>query len=161
MWVKTFLETLRVQISGAKLPHSRAPARLWEGGVSQLGVLEKYEQLSLFKSSNTLTTLYWCFCVKPLRLHVCVDIVEGMVNKGIFLDGDNGGTFLHFGSYQNSCISDPTLCGPEGERAVVVRMITIFRLFGSDSPSLPPSLPLQGLPSHFFGRTTRQSPVLQ
>nr|XP_057926924.1 adhesion G-protein coupled receptor D1 isoform X3 [Doryrhamphus excisus] len=42
------------------------------------------------------------------------DIVEGMVNKGIFLNGDNGGTFLHFGSYQNSCISDPTLCGPNG-----------------------------------------------
>uniref|UniRef100_A0A4W6FMQ7 Adhesion G protein-coupled receptor D1 n=1 Tax=Lates calcarifer TaxID=8187 RepID=A0A4W6FMQ7_LATCA len=42
------------------------------------------------------------------------DIVEGMVNKGIFLNGDNGGTFLHFGNYQNSCISDPTLCGPEG-----------------------------------------------
>ncbi|KAM9810992.1 adhesion G-protein coupled receptor D1 [Neosynchiropus ocellatus] len=41
-------------------------------------------------------------------------IVEGMVNKGIFLDGDNGGTFLHFGNYQNSCISDPSLCGPEG-----------------------------------------------
>ncbi|KAM9546966.1 adhesion G-protein coupled receptor D1-like isoform 2-T2 [Salvelinus alpinus] len=43
-----------------------------------------------------------------------VDIVEGMVNKGIYLNGDNGGTFLHFGNYQNSCISDPTLCGPEG-----------------------------------------------
>uniref|UniRef100_A0A672ZX78 Adhesion G protein-coupled receptor D1 n=1 Tax=Sphaeramia orbicularis TaxID=375764 RepID=A0A672ZX78_9TELE len=42
------------------------------------------------------------------------DIVEGMVNKGIFLNGDNGGTFLHFGNYQNTCISDPTLCGPEG-----------------------------------------------
>lgn len=46
------------------------------------------------------------------------DIVEGMVNKGIYLNGDNGGTFLHFGNYQNSCISDPTLCGPEGECAV-------------------------------------------
>uniref|UniRef100_A0A3B4GU56 Adhesion G protein-coupled receptor D1 n=1 Tax=Pundamilia nyererei TaxID=303518 RepID=A0A3B4GU56_9CICH len=42
------------------------------------------------------------------------DIVEGMVNKGIFLNGDNGGTFLHFGNYQNTCISDPNLCGPEG-----------------------------------------------
>uniref|UniRef100_A0A6Q2Y9A5 Adhesion G protein-coupled receptor D1 n=1 Tax=Esox lucius TaxID=8010 RepID=A0A6Q2Y9A5_ESOLU len=42
------------------------------------------------------------------------DIVEGMVNQGIYLNGDNGGTFLHFGNYQNSCISDPTLCGPEG-----------------------------------------------
>lgn len=43
------------------------------------------------------------------------DIVEGMVNKGIFLNGDKGGTFLHFGNYQNSCISDPTLCGPKGK----------------------------------------------
>ncbi|XP_051923965.1 adhesion G-protein coupled receptor D1 isoform X2 [Hippocampus zosterae] len=43
-----------------------------------------------------------------------INIVEGMVNNGIFLNGDNGGTFLHFGSYQNSCISDPTLCGPNG-----------------------------------------------
>lgn len=51
-------------------------------------------------------------------MHFAADIVEGMVNKGIFLDGDNGGTFLHFGSYQNSCISDPTLCGPEGECTV-------------------------------------------
>uniref|UniRef100_A0A8C9TY13 Adhesion G protein-coupled receptor D1 n=1 Tax=Scleropages formosus TaxID=113540 RepID=A0A8C9TY13_SCLFO len=42
------------------------------------------------------------------------DIVEGMVNKGIYLNGDNGATFLHFGNYRNSCISDPTLCGPEG-----------------------------------------------
>uniref|UniRef100_A0A3P8WD85 Adhesion G protein-coupled receptor D1 n=1 Tax=Cynoglossus semilaevis TaxID=244447 RepID=A0A3P8WD85_CYNSE len=42
------------------------------------------------------------------------DIVEGMVNKGILLDGDNGATFLHFGNYQNTCISDPTLCGPQG-----------------------------------------------
>lgn len=37
-----------------------------------------------------------------------------MVNKGIYLNGDRGGTFLHFGNFQNSCISDPTLCGPEG-----------------------------------------------
>uniref|UniRef100_A0A669FAA5 Adhesion G protein-coupled receptor D1 n=1 Tax=Oreochromis niloticus TaxID=8128 RepID=A0A669FAA5_ORENI len=43
-----------------------------------------------------------------------INIVEGMVNKGIFLNGDNGGTFLHFGNYQNTCISDPNLCGPEG-----------------------------------------------
>ncbi|KAF1388699.1 hypothetical protein PFLUV_G00065340 [Perca fluviatilis] len=48
------------------------------------------------------------------NISATVDIVEGMVNKGIFLNGDNGGTFLHFGNYQNSCISDPTWCGPEG-----------------------------------------------
>uniref|UniRef100_A0A7N9B0G0 Adhesion G protein-coupled receptor D1 n=1 Tax=Mastacembelus armatus TaxID=205130 RepID=A0A7N9B0G0_9TELE len=48
------------------------------------------------------------------NISATVDIVEGMVNKGIFLNGDNGGTFLHFGSYKNTCISDPTLCGPEG-----------------------------------------------
>uniref|UniRef100_A0A8C1NVI1 Adhesion G protein-coupled receptor D1 n=1 Tax=Cyprinus carpio TaxID=7962 RepID=A0A8C1NVI1_CYPCA len=37
-----------------------------------------------------------------------------MVNKGIYLNGDNGATFLHFGNYKDSCISDPTLCGPAG-----------------------------------------------
>ncbi|XP_053480153.1 adhesion G-protein coupled receptor D1 isoform X3 [Ictalurus furcatus] len=42
------------------------------------------------------------------------DIVEGVVNKGIYLNGDRGATFLHFGNYKNSCISDPTLCGPQG-----------------------------------------------
>uniref|UniRef100_A0AAR2KWN9 Adhesion G protein-coupled receptor D1 n=1 Tax=Pygocentrus nattereri TaxID=42514 RepID=A0AAR2KWN9_PYGNA len=42
------------------------------------------------------------------------DIVEGVVNKGIYLSGDRGATFLHFGNYRNSCISDPTLCGPQG-----------------------------------------------
>ncbi|XP_051950496.1 adhesion G-protein coupled receptor D1-like isoform X2 [Xyrauchen texanus] len=43
-----------------------------------------------------------------------INIIEGMVNKGIYLNGDNGATFLHFGNYKDSCISDPTLCGPEG-----------------------------------------------
>lgn len=38
-----------------------------------------------------------------------------MVNKGIYLNGDNGATFLHFGNYKDSCISDPVLCGPAGE----------------------------------------------
>ncbi|XP_046904073.1 adhesion G-protein coupled receptor D1 isoform X1 [Hypomesus transpacificus] len=48
------------------------------------------------------------------NISATVDIVEGMVNKGIYLNGDTGGTFLHFGNYQNTCISDPSLCGPEG-----------------------------------------------
>ncbi|XP_051964730.1 adhesion G-protein coupled receptor D1-like isoform X2 [Xyrauchen texanus] len=43
-----------------------------------------------------------------------INIIEGMVNKGIYLNGDNGATFLHFGNYKDSCISDPSLCGPEG-----------------------------------------------
>uniref|UniRef100_A0AAR2K801 Adhesion G protein-coupled receptor D1 n=1 Tax=Pygocentrus nattereri TaxID=42514 RepID=A0AAR2K801_PYGNA len=48
------------------------------------------------------------------NISVSVDIVEGVVNKGIYLSGDRGATFLHFGNYRNSCISDPTLCGPQG-----------------------------------------------
>ncbi|XP_058889109.1 adhesion G-protein coupled receptor D1-like isoform X1 [Acipenser ruthenus] len=48
------------------------------------------------------------------NLTATVDIVEGMVNRGIYLNGDAGATFLHFGSYENSCISDPALCGPQG-----------------------------------------------
>ncbi|MBN3296600.1 AGRD1 protein, partial [Amia calva] len=48
------------------------------------------------------------------NISATVDIVEGLVNKGIFLNGDNGAMFLHFGNYKNSCISDPDLCGPKG-----------------------------------------------
>lgn len=48
-----------------------------------------------------------------------VDIVEGVVNKGIYLNGDRGATFLHFGNYKNSCISDPTLCGPQGKAPLI------------------------------------------
>ncbi|XP_072443776.1 adhesion G-protein coupled receptor D1 isoform X3 [Chiloscyllium punctatum] len=42
------------------------------------------------------------------------DIVEGVVKKGIYLNGNTGGTFLHFGSYKNSCISDPAQCSDAG-----------------------------------------------
>uniref|UniRef100_A0A8C8SB18 Adhesion G-protein coupled receptor D1 n=1 Tax=Pelusios castaneus TaxID=367368 RepID=A0A8C8SB18_9SAUR len=42
------------------------------------------------------------------------DIVEGMVNKGIYVTGKKGVTFLFYGSYQNSCINNPEMCGPEG-----------------------------------------------
>uniref|UniRef100_A0A8C1L510 Adhesion G protein-coupled receptor D1 n=1 Tax=Cyprinus carpio TaxID=7962 RepID=A0A8C1L510_CYPCA len=56
-----------------------------------------------------------CFTLSPLRLLLSsLNIVEGMVNKGIYLNGDNGATFLHFGNYKDSCISDPALCGPAG-----------------------------------------------
>ncbi|XP_048856242.1 adhesion G-protein coupled receptor D1 isoform X4 [Brienomyrus brachyistius] len=37
-----------------------------------------------------------------------------MANKGIYVNGDAGATFLHFGNYKNSCISDPTKCVPQG-----------------------------------------------
>ncbi|KAM6246720.1 adhesion G-protein coupled receptor D1 isoform 3-T3 [Porphyrio hochstetteri] len=42
------------------------------------------------------------------------DIVEGMVNKGIYVTEKKGVTFLFFGNYKNSCISNPEVCGPEG-----------------------------------------------
>ncbi|KAM4745441.1 adhesion G-protein coupled receptor D1 isoform 2-T2 [Anableps anableps] len=48
------------------------------------------------------------------NISAIVDIVEGVHNRSIFLDSDNGGLFLHFGNYQNSCISDPNLCALEG-----------------------------------------------
>ncbi|KAM6423525.1 adhesion G-protein coupled receptor D1 isoform 1-T1 [Liasis olivaceus] len=43
-----------------------------------------------------------------------VDIVEGIVNKGIYIPDGKGVTFLLFGNYQNSCIINPELCEPEG-----------------------------------------------
>ncbi|XP_069792274.1 adhesion G-protein coupled receptor D1-like [Narcine bancroftii] len=42
------------------------------------------------------------------------DIVEGVVNKDILLNGHAGATLLHFGSSKNSCISDPELCSEAG-----------------------------------------------
>ncbi|XP_067910691.1 adhesion G-protein coupled receptor D1 isoform X4 [Heterodontus francisci] len=48
------------------------------------------------------------------NLSTIVDIVEGVVNKGIYLNRDSGATFLHFGSYKNSCISDPAECSEAG-----------------------------------------------
>ncbi|XP_009956489.1 PREDICTED: probable G-protein coupled receptor 133, partial [Leptosomus discolor] len=42
------------------------------------------------------------------------DIVEGMVNKGIYVTEKRGVTLLFFGNYRNSCISNPEVCGPEG-----------------------------------------------
>lgn len=41
--------------------------------------------------------------------------MEGKVNKGIYLKEEKGVTFLYYGSYKSSCISNPAQCGPEGE----------------------------------------------
>ncbi|XP_064024789.1 adhesion G-protein coupled receptor D1 isoform X2 [Pogoniulus pusillus] len=43
-----------------------------------------------------------------------VDIIEGMVNKGIYVTEKKGVTFLFSGNYHNSCIHNPEVCGPEG-----------------------------------------------
>ncbi|XP_075032536.1 adhesion G-protein coupled receptor D1 isoform X2 [Mixophyes fleayi] len=42
------------------------------------------------------------------------NIVEGTVNHGIVLNEQKEVTLLYFGSSKNSCISDPSKCGPEG-----------------------------------------------
>ncbi|KAG8146350.1 hypothetical protein E2320_012705, partial [Naja naja] len=43
-----------------------------------------------------------------------VDIVEGIVNKGVYIPNLKGATFLLFGNYQNSCIINQEFCEPEG-----------------------------------------------
>ncbi|XP_016058606.1 PREDICTED: adhesion G-protein coupled receptor D1 [Miniopterus natalensis] len=42
------------------------------------------------------------------------DVVEGKLNKGIYLKEGKGLTLLYYGRYATSCISNPTQCGPEG-----------------------------------------------
>ncbi|XP_055971607.1 adhesion G-protein coupled receptor D1 [Sorex fumeus] len=42
------------------------------------------------------------------------DIVEGKVNKGIYLKEEKGVTLLYYGRYKSSCLSSPARCGPEG-----------------------------------------------
>uniref|UniRef100_A0A2K5UX51 Adhesion G-protein coupled receptor D1 n=1 Tax=Macaca fascicularis TaxID=9541 RepID=A0A2K5UX51_MACFA len=48
------------------------------------------------------------------NLSATVDIVEGKVNKGIYLKEEKGVTLLYYGRYNSSCISKPEQCGPEG-----------------------------------------------
>ncbi|XP_036132719.1 adhesion G-protein coupled receptor D1 [Molossus molossus] len=43
-----------------------------------------------------------------------VDIVEGKVNKGIYLKEEKGVTLLYYGKYKTSCLSNPAQCGPDG-----------------------------------------------
>uniref|UniRef100_A0A670ZV50 Adhesion G protein-coupled receptor D1 n=1 Tax=Pseudonaja textilis TaxID=8673 RepID=A0A670ZV50_PSETE len=43
-----------------------------------------------------------------------VDIVEGIVNKGVYIPNIKGATFLLFGNYQNSCVINQEFCEPEG-----------------------------------------------
>ncbi|XP_064434256.1 adhesion G-protein coupled receptor D1 isoform X1 [Mirounga angustirostris] len=43
-----------------------------------------------------------------------VDIVEGKVNKGIYLKEEKGVTLLYYGRYKASCISSPAQCDPDG-----------------------------------------------
>ncbi|XP_054450062.1 adhesion G-protein coupled receptor D1 [Pteronotus mesoamericanus] len=43
-----------------------------------------------------------------------VDIVEGKVNKGIYLKEEKGMTLLYYGRHKTSCLSNPAECGPEG-----------------------------------------------
>ncbi|KAG8515030.1 Adhesion G-protein coupled receptor D1 [Galemys pyrenaicus] len=42
------------------------------------------------------------------------DIVEGKVNKGIYLKEEKRVTLLYYGHYKTSCISNPARCGPQG-----------------------------------------------
>lgn len=67
--------------------------------------------MSLLKSRFQEVLIY-----RNVKLYFAfpLDIVEGMVNKGIYVTEKKGVTFLFFGSYQNSCISNPEVCGPEG-----------------------------------------------
>ncbi|XP_036907754.1 adhesion G-protein coupled receptor D1 isoform X1 [Sturnira hondurensis] len=43
-----------------------------------------------------------------------VDIVEGKVDKGVYLKEEKGVTLLYYGRRGTSCLSNPAQCGPEG-----------------------------------------------
>lgn len=64
------------------------------------------------------------------------------MNKGIYLNGDRGATFLHFGNYKNSCISDPTLCGPQGKAPLITPSLSLALSFPLLSLCLSVSLRL-------------------
>ncbi|KAB0370296.1 hypothetical protein FD755_018258, partial [Muntiacus reevesi] len=61
-----------------------------------------------------------------------VDIVEGKVNKGIYLKEGKGVTFLYYRKNKTSCISNPAQCGPEG-----VSFSFFWKTQGEQSTSIP------------------------
>ncbi|MXQ93949.1 hypothetical protein E5288_WYG018514 [Bos mutus] len=60
------------------------------------------------------------------------DIVEGKVNKGIYLKEGKGVTFLYYRKNKTSCISNPAQCGPEG-----VSFSFFWKTQGEQSTSIP------------------------
>lgn len=85
--------------------------------------------LELCKSSCKQCGIFVICCASCMSVHVQshkvintrhghsshLDIVEGKVNKGIYLKEEKGVTLLYHGRYKTSCISNPAQCGPEGE----------------------------------------------
>ncbi|XP_069922376.1 adhesion G-protein coupled receptor D1 isoform X1 [Oryctolagus cuniculus] len=63
-----------------------------------------------------------------------VDIVEGKVNKGIYLKEEKGVTLLYYGRYKTSCLSDPAQCGPDG-----VTFSFFWKTRGEQSRPAPPA----------------------
>nr|XP_019604370.1 PREDICTED: adhesion G-protein coupled receptor D1 isoform X1 [Rhinolophus sinicus] len=66
------------------------------------------------------------------NLSATVDIVEGKVNKGIYLKEEKGVTLLYHGRYKTSCISNPAQCGPEG-----VTFSFFWKTYGEPSRPTP------------------------
>uniref|UniRef100_A0A5F9CH66 Adhesion G protein-coupled receptor D1 n=1 Tax=Oryctolagus cuniculus TaxID=9986 RepID=A0A5F9CH66_RABIT len=62
------------------------------------------------------------------------DIVEGKVNKGIYLKEEKGVTLLYYGRYKTSCLSDPAQCGPDG-----VTFSFFWKTRGEQSRPAPPA----------------------
>ncbi|XP_075852530.1 adhesion G-protein coupled receptor D1 [Microcebus murinus] len=66
------------------------------------------------------------------NLSATVDIVEGRVNKGIYLKEEKGVMLLYYGRFQSSCLSNPARCGPEG-----VTFSFFWKMQGEQSRPVP------------------------
>ncbi|XP_036777736.2 adhesion G-protein coupled receptor D1 isoform X2 [Manis pentadactyla] len=73
------------------------------GGTYDLTVLPSHDSTFVYTNGPTYS-----------NLSATVDIVEGKINKGIYLKEEKGVTLLYYGRYKTSCISNPAQCGPEG-----------------------------------------------
>ncbi|KAK2506179.1 hypothetical protein MC885_015694, partial [Smutsia gigantea] len=73
------------------------------GGTYGLTVLPSHDSAFVYANDPTYS-----------NLSATVDIVEGKINKGIYLKEEKGVTLLYYGRYKTSCISNPAQCGPEG-----------------------------------------------
>ncbi|XP_068064421.1 adhesion G-protein coupled receptor D1 isoform X1 [Anomalospiza imberbis] len=95
-------------------PKQRTPKRKANTESNKTIELDQDKHLSYGRLLKSCFQEVFLYVNVKLHFAFALDIIEGMVNKGIYVTEKKGVTFLFFGSYRNSCISNPEACGPEG-----------------------------------------------
>ncbi|XP_037673149.1 adhesion G-protein coupled receptor D1 [Choloepus didactylus] len=102
-YIKGLTDSVRACLFSNPAHAQKASAPVLAFRTHNLTVLPSHNSTSVYANDSAYS-----------NFSATVDIVEGKVNKGIYLREEKGVTLLYYGNYKNSCISNPTQCGPEG-----------------------------------------------